>query len=120
MTQYTIYCTEEQTKKALKLGAPIENHNYTFGNNETCTYLGKDDTKRPALDWFAQQPTAEQMIGWLMEKEIFIFFNRVDNKFVSLVHMNNRTPSIISDYYSTYKEATLAAIDAALEYLSNK
>lgn len=61
-----------QTRKALELGAPIENHNYTFGNNETCTYLGKDYTKLPALDWFAQQPTAEQMIAWLRKQGIYI------------------------------------------------
>lgn len=124
MLTYTIYCTEAQTKKALELGAPIENHNYTFGNNETCTYLGKDYTKQPALDWFAQQPTAEQMLGWLEEQGVKCFicqdmydddsYNiQINNKLVRTGHPQYNYPLS----YHFRKEATLAAIDAALEYL---
>lgn len=44
MEEYTIYCTEEQTKRALELGAPIK------------MFLDGMDN-----------PTAEQMIGFILE-----------------------------------------------------
>lgn len=49
MEQYTIYCSDEQTKKALELGAPLEYH---CPNERESVY---------------HRPTAEQMLGWLEE-----------------------------------------------------
>ena len=80
MNRYTIYCTEEQTKKALELGAPLN-----------CCYHNDDfqNTIKIGSLHYVEIPTAEQMLGWL------------------------------EDNYESRKEATLAAIDAALEYLIN-
>lgn len=101
MNKYTIYCTEEQTKKALELGAPLEYH---CPNEREIVY---------------HRPTAEQLIGWLEEQ--------VDN--IDIIRYNDRTwlylffPKNSSQYesedkYQSRKEATLAAIDVALDYLS--
>lgn len=53
MEEYTIYCTPEQTKKALELGAPIEKDwipEFLFNN-----------------EYFSlKNPTAEQMIGFIL------------------------------------------------------
>lgn len=101
MDNYTILCTKEQTRKALDLGAPIK---YVLIGP-----IGKDIKKY-------LEPTAEEMIGWFREeKNIFFVPKKVgDCNYV-----------IIGDLkcyksYDSYKEATLAAIDAALEYLENK
>lgn len=65
MNQYTIYCTEEQTKKALKLGAPLQEHpfeasiikaNEKMFSNLICIN-----------DRYYCIPTAEQMIGFILE-----------------------------------------------------
>lgn len=48
MKRYTVYCTKEQTEKALKLGAPIE--------MEYLDLICKS---------FPIEPTAEEMLGWL-------------------------------------------------------
>ena len=52
MDRYTIYCTEEQTKKALELGAPIE--------SEYIELICKS---------FLIYPTAEQMIGFILDSD---------------------------------------------------
>ena len=109
MNKYTIYCTEEQTRKALELGAPIEKH-----------YKGTDGLTRYYEDVI---PTAEEMIGWIEEQGILVD--------TSAAFLHTNTPSYLyrigfrfNDYvsdvvdYPSRKEATLAAIDAALEYLS--
>lgn len=107
MDKYTIYCTEEQTKKAFELGAPIEvlpNYmefeNFPFVN---C----KDGNQRPCMI-----PTAEQMICWLEEQEL----NFEGSSYYMSVEIKNGDN--IGIYSGTRKEATLAAIDVALEYLS--
>lgn len=111
MNRFTIYCTEEQTKRALELGAPIftapyfsqvlyEIHNF-FVKDETAYYF----------------PTAEQMICWLEKKGILISItacNTPDNPIYN--YSINRGEESWSTF-STRKEATLAAIDAALDYL---
>ena len=98
MDKYTIYCTEEQIKKALDLGAPIDNRWIEKGLN----------------------PTAEQMTGWLDEQGLLIVIDKNDNYYTWEVYRNiylidmSKTKSIVSR-----KEAILSAIDVALEYLSN-
>ena len=56
MNKYTIYCTEEQTRKAVELGAPIELY-----------YGGEYESE--LIDGIRYiTPTAEEMIGWLEEQ----------------------------------------------------
>ena len=110
MEQYTIYCTKGQTNKALELGAPLD---------EFCGF-------RPAvfIDGILYDiPTAEQMIGWLEEQGIGITITKVMNGdlFQYMAHVTDiqfRYLGRYGTFYNSRQEATLAAIDAALEYLS--
>lgn len=103
MNRYTIYCTEEQTKKALELGAPIEKRYNRFTDFTECI-----------LD----KPTAEQMIMWLEEQEPIsdIDVYKYNNFWYYEVWCNEDSP-LKGRTNQGRKEATLAAIDAALEYL---
>lgn len=114
MDKYKIHCTPEQTKKALELYAPIEAQQYIGG--QLCE------------NWFADKdkcykiPTAEEMIGWLEDQgiQISIIFNyQVNPKRWNYDLDNNKI--ILFEHnsigYSTCKEATLAAINAALNFL---
>lgn len=109
MDRYTIFCTEEQTKKALALGAPIEECSYSINPHVTlggcrCLII----------------PTAEQMIGWLEQNarisDIDIYRSGSTywaffvTKFCGIIESKKE--------YFTREEATLAAIDAALDYLA--
>lgn len=107
MEEYTILCTPEQTKKALKLGAPIEKLSLRIFINEE-RY---------------KNPTAEQMIGWLEEQDIedIEIGNYVTTgSWHYAVFMKGKHSHFAEDKFASRKQATLAAIDAALEYLSNK
>lgn len=109
MKSYTIYCTEEQTKKALELGAPIGDGHYY---DKICIIDNNDYAA----------PTTEQMIGWLEEQDgissILVDKDQYE-KYMYVLRGDKR--KIINDAYGfpSRKEATIAAIDAALEYLSN-
>lgn len=104
ISDYTIYCTDEQTRKALELGAPIE-----FQEDAS------HDDGKSSID-----PTAEQMVGWLEEQEILIDIDTEWNKSVLVYVWDCENKSLINNvFHGSRKEATLAAIDAALEYLSN-
>lgn len=120
MNRYTIFCTRSQTKKALELGAPIEiiSYGYEKYHNKLLVH-GKG---------WAISPTAEQMCGWLRKQGLCV-------EIISKKYFGDRTklynanlwkiPEVkkLEDVTETndYKEATLAAIDAALKYLtSNK
>lgn len=108
MTRYTLPCTEEQTRKSLELGAPIE---------KICFALTDA--------WQNKIPTAEEMIGWLEEQGVYVetkvnqrtdgvtnfVYNVICGSYSSL---NNEVI-----FFDTRKEATLAAIDAALVYVRN-
>ena len=118
MDNFTIHCTEEQTKKALELGAPIE------ALYSKADYLQRIPTvsikgEYVTYDYFI--PTAEEMIGWLEEQDniksvevtqSFGWHYRVKRK-------SNDAENWIRGDCRNRKEATLAAIDAALEYLTN-
>lgn len=124
ISDYTIYCTSEQAKKAFELGAPI----MTFG------YPDLEDAKEEILKMnrqaelyqtenggimVGQIPTAEQMIGFLRSKGFrFKITDFKEGTIWRVVHGDwldfNSNDGI------NPKEATLAAIDAALEYLTNK
>ena len=111
MEQYTIYCTKGQTNKALELGAPIE---VDFQFNYKTVIINK---KAYIV------PTAEQMIGWLEEQGIGITITKVmsGDLFQYMAHVTDiqfRYLGMYGTFYNSRQEATLAAIDAALEYLS--
>ncbi|MCQ2257866.1 MAG: hypothetical protein MJZ41_07735 [Bacteroidaceae bacterium] len=129
ISDYTTYCTPEQTKKALEFGAPIEaNKDYSNGNlpETLCIYgdIINKDVYGIGECTILHIPTTCQMIGWLEEQgiQISIMFcyqvsslrwnYDLDNNNMILFEHN-------SIGYPTRKEATLAAIDAALEYLTN-
>ena len=65
-------------------------------------------------------PTAEQIINWLEEQYHLSFdiYQSLLSWSCSIKHKDEEC--IFLDYLNSRKEATLAAIDAALEYLSNK
>lgn len=127
MNKYTIYCTEEQTRKALELGAPIEQTPMTDMIRDE---IGKSGfLVRNLMYWL---PTAEQMIGWLEEQCVLVDINPINGlHFYWMLRTKEldegsgkymwecqyRTPEVDSEYNSR-KEVTLAAIDAALDYLS--
>lgn len=71
-----------------------------------------------------KHPTAEEMIGWLEEKLCIVSFDIVHyprcGYGFSILHENGIIEHLQSEdclLYRSRKEATLAAIDAALEYL---
>lgn len=114
MNKYNLFCTEEQTRKALELGAPIvQGPMLEILRNEIGERCFLSGT---SLYWF---PTAEEMIGWLEE-------NNIENIIVckkdggdygyTVYHTSHRSP-LQRFWFSNRKEATLAAIDDALEYL---
>lgn len=107
MNQYTIYCTEAQTKKALELGAPIK-----------ATFLDVDK-KFEYEGCHILIPTAEQMIGWLEEQGSTISIEKTEFKgyWQGYVATTNYKDSISKNGCVSRKEAILTAIDVALEYI---
>ena len=125
MDKYTIYCTEEQTKKALKLGAPIKmilddgsssNHIYMY---IPTTYIkGFYGTFEYII------PTAEQMICWLEGQNEIDYIEITKGNYVGYgstweytVQTTDYDNSNFRNNFKTRREATWTAIDAALEYL---
>lgn len=110
MKRYEIPCTEEQAGKALKLGAPIKHKEVT-------------DFEVHLLDYnITEIPTAEEMVGWLEEQGIQITLHvSCFNEWGCMVYNTLMLSGLVfeSSWRKTRKEATLAAIDAALDYLSN-
>lgn len=119
ISDYTIYCTEEQTGKAVELGAPINNSYYGI-----CC----DPTEKIGLigeNHYAIIPTAEQMISWLeKEKSISVEVSRQYgiNKYCYYIFDNygNDIESLESKIkFNSRKDAVLAGIDIALKYITN-
>lgn len=104
ISDYTIYCTEEQTNKALELGATLKPYNAKGYVESGC----------------AEIPTAEQMIGFLEEtlKEVSVRQSIIGSWFYEL-YINPYELIEKNCGYISRREATLAAIDAALDYLIN-
>ncbi len=112
MNKYTILCTPEQTKKALELGAQIA----IYGNGEMSAEIAKKYNFTPINGVTYIIPTAEQMIGWLEEQGL----TSIEITFCKESKWMFEIFGEIYDYGAPYfsrKEATLAAIDAALDYL---
>lgn len=137
MKDYAIYCTEEQAKKAIKLGAPIDvekednfiasqefgytSESTTFKDFVECTDMTIIDNNEPRVACII--PTAEQLIGWLEEQLKGVIsldkgFSAGSRKWIWVI--SDDYENIIDThivFYLTRQEATLAAIDAALDYL---
>lgn len=147
MNKYTIYCTKEQTSKALELGAPI----YELDNEETMkermscevgfnatfpscgcfdNYSNKEEypditiIEVEGVKYAYVIPTAEQMQGWLTDKLGIttwqIRYLPCCDESVYGYLIIGQDVVLDNGLYKTSKEATLAAIDAALDYLTNK
>lgn len=114
MKEFTIYCTTEQTKRALELGALID---IKYGSIRHRPSIEELKYLFACNDYWHVIPTAEQMIGWLRTKGFkFILSDAIDsdegnNWWVAI------NDELIAQGFSENKE--LAAIDAALEYLSD-
>lgn len=128
ISDYTIYCTPAQTRRAIELGVPIEklvNHPI---DKEIC-----DKYHFLVIDGICyNNPTAEQMMGWLRKEHKI--HTRIDcegseNYVVQLQFINSSKDIDVENCsykgiighkgYPSEPEAILAAIDAALEYLIN-
>lgn len=115
ISEYTIYCTQEQTKKARELGAPIEIlPNYTEYRVFPLVKC-KDGNERPCII-----PTTEQMIGWLETQGLFISIDKSDGGHIFYKIRKGNKYICEWNSFSSRKEATLAAIGAALEYLKEQ
>lgn len=116
INSYTINCTPEQTKKAFELGAPIETQEFVGDK------LLADWCYDITTNFCYRIPTAEQMIGWQEEqgiiREICIFM--IKNTWTwDIIDKNDDFIERGPTDFCSRKEATHAAIDAALEYLHN-
>ncbi len=145
ISEYTIFCTEAQTKKALELGAPLDIYAEEYDNSNrkdnefniindivfdygvtVCrneygdlVYVTGETNKGCAY----YIPTAEQMREYLLKEHgIFPVVDMTNSVsfecgFVSMLKMENNAKRFVGIYPSN-EEATLASIDAALEYLT--
>ena len=118
MNRYTIYCTPEQTKNAFYLGAPLTEIPFrTEIKPDTCNKYGFIYLNNT----YFVIPTAEQMIGWLRkEKKLFVepYLNgECCYSFSPIVSTKEDGEIIHLEAEDDPDKATLAAIDAALEYL---
>lgn len=120
MNKYTIYCTEEQTKKAFELGAPIEKDASSL-DLLYCVKLEERESLTGFNYWLIP-PTAEQMIGWLEEQDCikFITISNTGDYWYYDIRTTSNADCLVNLYCKSRKEATLAAIDAALDYLAKK
>lgn len=115
MNNYIILCTEEQTRKAYELGAPL-NFDYHADDFQNAIKI--------ANKLYAEVPTAEEMLGWL-EDQLFMYINisyYVTGDYWCYHGVTNGGHDSICynmTSYNSRKEATIAAIDAALDYLIN-
>lgn len=117
INQYSIHCTPEQTMKALELGAPLKIIDNEY-DERIYQFICGNTQNGKALYII---PTAEEMIGWLEEQndieEITIQRNRAFHSWAYLVTNKRNKLISSSNRYQSRKEATISAIDAALEYL---
>lgn len=121
ISEYTIYCTPDQTRKSLELGAPL--FKYTSIPNFA-------EVIEVAYCEYYEIPTAEEMIGWLEEQGVLIQIEPINGMhYYWLLSTKECTEkpdkySWVTQYVTpnykeipSRKEATIAAIDAALEHL---
>ena len=119
MNEFTRYCTPEQTREALELGAPIDTNDLEIGFYEDWEL---DIYKIVIIDErYYYLPTVEEMIGWLRSKGILFRFDDEDD-YWSICDANGdvNDDSTPLRWYSWIENKELRAVDAALEYLENK
>lgn len=115
MNKYTIYCTEEQTRKAFELGAPLE---------EAKSLIDAQDRKHLMLEnnrggfYLPYIPTTAQMIGWLEEQGVLVDVEMRTG--IAYVYDRKNKVHVKTITIHSRKEGTFVAIDTALEYLENK
>lgn len=131
MERYKIFCTESQTKKAFELGAPLSNFITEEESRKLITIAkSKNEIKEyeEELNKYHQTiigdrvyyiPTAEQMIYWLEEQGITIDNVKCYTGWCARAYTDDDVNLNKGRFFSR-KEATLAAIDAALDYLIDK
>lgn len=122
MNRYTIYCTPEQIKRALELGAPIYTTTVHWYNHpHEYTYWVEVDIQ--GNHYAAKKHTAEQMIGWIESlpqiHHISVWRKCVRWAYTFYYVQDGSIERCDIESSGNRKEATLAAIDAALEYLEN-
>lgn len=115
MKRYSIYCTESQVKQAFELGAPI------IADTQEIKFAGRNglpfDIDRVVI------PTTEQMLCWLEEQGLrFMIGSKQDNydciSYGCVIrHKDSSDVIYIKSHITSRKEVTIAAIDAALDYL---
>lgn len=117
LQDYTIYCTKEQTKKALELDAPIErgHESSRYYNIGVPVFYDENDTICRVSNSVIFIPTAEQMIGWLGEKDIHFDFEYITMT-CCMVQCDGKY--LCNPITGSREEVTLKAIDAALDYLT--
>lgn len=124
ISDYAIYCTEAQTRKALELGVPLFRL-YSMNLSDYIDMIRISDNEAYTI------PTAEQMRGWLMDKlQVTTFANKhysngdVEGYGYLIIGAECVLECDADDngkhLLKSDKAATLAAIDAALDYLANK
>lgn len=116
MKKFTIYCTEGQTKKALELGALLD----IFFDSEVLPETAKEYNLYVYKHKTYDIPTAEQMIGWLEEQEGIYdihLLRTADGEWKYDVTTKCVSNNPMYGRCRSRKEAMLAAIDAALDYL---
>lgn len=113
MSDYTMFCTSEQTKKALALGAPIETR---WDYDEHAPTIPFEKEVSIEFRHYAKIPTTEEMIGWLEEQGLQ-FLTGVDDEDKLFFNVYHNEGYIEVRGCDSRQEATIAAIDAALEYL---
>ena len=118
MKRYEIRCTEPQTRKAMELGAPIQRERIGKCITVDIPRLTNNQEERES-DYVL--PTAEQMIGWLEEQGVQITSHAsIFKDWSCFCYPEDTNLFFQGKWVDSRKEATLAAIDAALEYLTNK
>lgn len=117
MQDCTIYCTPEQTKKALELGAPID-YVDRFNENLPCELIEFTDSNGKKMSAEFVIPTAEQMLNWLRSERFYFRFDDYIKHY--LVIAKRSSFELITKGNLDNEEAVLAAIDAALDYLEKE
>lgn len=89
---------------------------YKYDEDDSPKIVHKNEWNREV---FSYCPTAEQMIGWLEEQEEILGICIIrDYGWFYQISIKN-APRNFSATFHSRREATIAAIDAALEYLEN-
>lgn len=113
MNKYKTYCTPEQTKKALELGAPIIKERVGKCITEGLARLGCSDEENE-YDYLI--PGTDEMLGWL-RNDVGLRFKIDEVSDTIVAYKATYGYWYKSGQSSNPKGAVLAVIDVALEYL---